>query len=380
MPEKILVIDDDPLALRLISYALQQEGYQVVTAADGPTGLQKAREETPDLVVLDVMMPKMDGYEVCRRLRADPRTAYSPILMLTARAQPMDKVEGFEAGTDDYLTKPADPKELAARVNVLLSRSRRVRPEMRARMVGFVGAKGGEGTTTVAVNVAVALAQGGQSVILVDLHPYFGTVSFNLGLSATRSLVDLLQEKASTLSSEVVARYLLAHPSGLQVLASPGHHTSYPTLDPDLLQAVLDQLKGMAQHVFLDLSLYPLRANQAALKRCDYVVLVTEPQAVALECARAGLALLDGMGLRGEMVGIVVVNRTRAAVPIKLEEVQRRLGRNLLGAVPPAPEVCQDAEQQGRPLVFGQPEHIAAIALKDLAGRLGAERITPLRL
>lgn len=121
MNERILVIEDDPNALRLVEYTLGQEGYQVITAADGLEGLKKAREEHPDLIILDIMLPGLDGYEVCQQLRQEPKTIKLPILMLSAKAREIDKATGLKVGADDYLTKPADPAMIVAKVKTLLA-------------------------------------------------------------------------------------------------------------------------------------------------------------------------------------------------------------------------------------------------------------------
>ncbi|HUH07387.1 MAG TPA: response regulator [Egibacteraceae bacterium] len=123
MADLILVADNEPDILRFVEVNLRLEGFAVITAADGQEALEQAFETQPALVVLDVMMPKMDGLEVCRRLRADPRTQNVPIIILTAKALPADKVVAFTAGADDYVLKPFDPSELVARVRTTLRRS-----------------------------------------------------------------------------------------------------------------------------------------------------------------------------------------------------------------------------------------------------------------
>src|SRR5574338_727036 len=123
MAEKILIVDDDLDTLRLVGLMLQRQGYVISAASNGEQGLEKAIQEKPDLVLLDLMMPGMDGYEVTRRLRRNPSTASIPILLFTAKNQLDDKVMGFEAGADDYLTKPTHPSELQAHVRALLARS-----------------------------------------------------------------------------------------------------------------------------------------------------------------------------------------------------------------------------------------------------------------
>ena len=125
MTEKILVIDDDIDTLRLIGLVLEKQGYQIIAVNSGHQGLLEMSKESPDLIVLDVMMPEMDGYEVARRLREDPEMSKVPILMFTARSQLRDEEMGFESGADAYLTKPTHPKEFQAHIAKLLSRSKK---------------------------------------------------------------------------------------------------------------------------------------------------------------------------------------------------------------------------------------------------------------
>ncbi len=119
---KILVVDDEPEAVELLEFNLKQAGYVVSTAGDGAEALKRARSQTPDMIVLDVMLPEMDGFEICKSLRLDSSTAKIPIIMLTAKAAEIDRVLGLELGADDYLTKPFSPRELLLRIKKLLGR------------------------------------------------------------------------------------------------------------------------------------------------------------------------------------------------------------------------------------------------------------------
>ncbi len=135
MQELILVIDDEPKIVKLTRDYLEKDGFRVISAADGPAALQMARREKPDLVVLDLMLPGMDGWEVCRALR---RETDLPIIMLTARAEESDQVVGLELGADDYITKPFSPRTLVARVRAILRRAQgRLKPPAILRMEGL---------------------------------------------------------------------------------------------------------------------------------------------------------------------------------------------------------------------------------------------------
>ncbi|HEY9899767.1 MAG TPA: response regulator transcription factor [Pantanalinema sp.] len=132
MSAKILVVDDEPSIVKSIQYSLEKEGYQVTTATDGQAAVEAARREKPNLVILDVMLPSLDGYEVCRQIRAEMPI---PIIMLTAKGEEIDKVVGLEIGADEYVTKPFSLRELLARVKALLrlvsrySEAKQVQPD-----------------------------------------------------------------------------------------------------------------------------------------------------------------------------------------------------------------------------------------------------------
>lgn len=123
MPATVLVIDDEADLARLVEYNLGKEGYLVLSAREGEAGLKLAREQNPQAILLDVMMPGLDGWEVLKRLRAEPRTARIPVLMLTAKTQEADRVLGLELGADDYLSKPFSVRELAARIKAVRRRA-----------------------------------------------------------------------------------------------------------------------------------------------------------------------------------------------------------------------------------------------------------------
>ncbi|HEU5357271.1 MAG TPA: response regulator [Actinocrinis sp.] len=121
----VLIADDDPIARELLVYRLEAEGFEVCTAEDGPTALAAAQEQAPDIAVLDVHMPGLSGFDVCRMLRTDPATSAIAVIMLTASVQESDVATGFDVGADDYLAKPFNPRELVSRIEAVLARTGR---------------------------------------------------------------------------------------------------------------------------------------------------------------------------------------------------------------------------------------------------------------
>lgn len=137
--ESLLIVEDEADIRELISFNLEMSGYDVIKAADGETGLNLARQHHPDLILLDLMLPGMDGLKVCRQLRADTETRKIPVMMLTAKGEEEDQITGFDAGADDYVTKPFSPRVLVARVKALLRRNGLARETTSNKMVDIHG-------------------------------------------------------------------------------------------------------------------------------------------------------------------------------------------------------------------------------------------------
>jgi len=129
--EKILIVEDDPDIVEMIDYNLKKEGYRIISVLNGEDAIGIAEKENPDLIILDLMLPEMDGFQVCKHLRSEEKTSSVPIIMLTAKSQETDKVVGLELGADDYMTKPFSPRELVARIKAVLRRYKDVLPKKR---------------------------------------------------------------------------------------------------------------------------------------------------------------------------------------------------------------------------------------------------------
>jgi DNA-binding NarL/FixJ family response regulator len=165
MPKRLLVVDDEPNLLRAVAACLKTENYEVSTARSGHEALMQLAEAVPDLIISDIRMPGMDGYKLARQLRGAPRTALVPIVFLTAKDETADRIEGFRAGVDAYLTKPFEPEELIAVVNGILSRVERTHSQI-ARLVSSANAEEAavsfqdEALTEAENRVALAVSRG----------------------------------------------------------------------------------------------------------------------------------------------------------------------------------------------------------------------------
>lgn len=375
MSAKILVVDDDLESLKLIGMILQAKGYQIVAARDGQQALERAFQEAPDLVILDVMMPGMDGYAVCQRLRADPRTSTIPIVMFTAKGQLADKVIGLQSGADEYLTKPIHPRELIAHVEALLARAARfyatARPPLRAKVIGFLGCKGGVGTSTLAVNVSVALARGpaqGKKVALLEFRPGMSTLALQLGLPLRDNLQRLVEQPIGSLNAETILAQMERHPTGVMVLGgTPVPLGTVKPIPPLHADAITRHLGAVVDYILIDLGASLEDVNRSLLRLVDYTLLAVEPHRIALLLAQAMLAGLEEIGVGRHRIGVVLYHNTAAAVSLDRETVQEFLQQEIKAIVSPAAELAFQAAEQGRPMLLLQPGSVPAMQFRQLA-------------
>jgi pilus assembly protein CpaE len=380
MPEKILIIDDDLDTLRLVGLMLQKQGYQIVAAGSGPQGLELAAAELPDLILLDVMMPGMDGYEVARRLRSNEKTARIGILMFTAKSQLDDKVTGFEAGADDYLTKPTHPSELQAHVRALLGRTNKGSPpalvvsEEPAYMIGVIAARGGLGVTTVASNLAAALARkSGVDVIVAEYRPGQGTLCYDLKLEQKDGLSQLLETHPADITRKLVEEALIHHTSGIRILAASGQPKDGLQLDKrEQFDVILSRLKFVARLVIVDLGsgLGPLNQKLALL--FNELIVVAEPMDISLQHSRALLDDLVELGVDRSHLYVAVNYRIRSDAQLSVPQVQERINYPVDVTFTPAPELLIQASRRQTLACLVTVESLTTQQYNSLAAKVEA--------
>jgi len=332
MAVKILVIDDHPGTMDIISMTLQRNGYDVYSARSGREGLQLAEAELPALILLDVMMPDMDGLEVCRKLRQNDGLSDTPIIMFTALSRAEDKLAGFAAGADDYLSKPTRPNELLRRVQAILARSgstapsksqsdtlqvsaplpprplqgteenatrgidedelpppiRRGSKQLPAleRVIAVLGVVGGAGTTTTAINVAVSLADDGRPTTLVDLDMEQGHVALHLGWKKPGGLNTLAGLTDDAWTSKLDEQ-LIVYGNQLQLLLSqPNLAQDLPVLTPEEAVRLLRALRARQRCVVVDAGRGLSALSKAVLSQATEAVICVRPDRVSILAAK----------------------------------------------------------------------------------------------
>lgn len=382
MPENILLVDDDNDTLRLVGLMLQRQGYEVRLAASGQKALEMVQSEKPDLILLDIMMPEMDGYEVARRLRADPSTTEIPIIMFTAKSQVDDKVMGFEAGADDYLTKPTQPRELFAHMKAVLSRAGRSRPPAmpsgeRGQLIGIIAAKGGLGVSTTALNLGVSLHDlYKKDVIVTDFRPGQGTISLELGISETEGLNRLLKMKPAELVTREIEAGLTSHPCGIRLLLSSPHpaDAGYSSA-VDNFEAIARQIPYLSRYTIVDLGSSISPVNQKVVKYCDKIVIVVEPLPQTIVQTKELVNVLINQEITDGRILIVLINRFRSGAQLSWSQVQDQLGRAIEVIFTPAPELAYQASEKNLPLILHQSDSLSAQQFAKLAEKVARQTL-----
>jgi DNA-binding response OmpR family regulator len=379
MPEKILVVDDDLDTLKLVGMMLQRQGYTIVAAINGAQALAKVTAEKPDLILLDVMMPDIDGFEVCRQIRANPTFSSTPILMFTAKTQVDDKVQGFEAGADDYLPKPTHPAELLAHVKALLGRSRAAAggatlPVKKARLICFIGAKGGLGTSTLAVNVAITMAGRKQDVLLFELRPGLGIAGTLLGIAKPSGLSALLHRQPEELTPQTVEKEIVSHPSGMRLLLSSSEPHEYTLMtQTQRIEAITHALSAMTQNLILDLGNGLTEASAKILMSADHVLILVEPMRYTVSMAKSLLTDLETLGLAAARLDVILVNRERSSLQMARAKIEELLGKQTIGMITPAPELAYQAAESGVPMVARDATAMVSDQIRQVTDRIMAK-------
>lgn len=381
MSAKILVVDDDANVQRLLTYTLRQEGYEVVVASDGPDGLRLWGTEEPALVLLDVSLPKLDGFQVAAKIRAEEGEArHVPIIILTAEREVEQKVRALRAGADDFLIKPFHPAELLARIRSLLTRfaPRELlvgRPPL-GRVHAFYGAKGGVGTTTIAINAAIALHRElGRKVVLVDGNLQFGDhrVFLDLGLDR-KSIVDVVS--APMIDAELIRQVLVKHDSGVDLLLAPPSPETAELVTQEHISAILDQLRASYDDIVVDIDKRLDEVNLRVLDTADTIFVVMTADLSCLKNVRLVLETIGHLGYPEEKVRLVL-NRSNAFTGISVKNAEGALRRTIDYQVVNEYRGAISALNAGAPFMFTKADSVLGRSLLEFARAIDKAQAGP---
>jgi pilus assembly protein CpaE len=335
---KVLVVDDDLNIQRVLVFTLKQEGFEVHVAADGKAGVEMATSLDPDLILMDVAMPAMDGYAATQKIRANESGRRVPIIMLTAEADVEQRVKGLRAGADDDIVKPFHPLELMARIKALLARSggqakTSAEPTVLGRLVCFYGAKGGVGTTTLAINTAIALLRHRRRVALMDANLQLGDERVFLDMSLdSPSIVNAISEP--DLDADLLKKLVVRHHSGLELLLAPPNPEQADIVverqraHPESMLNILRLLRRSYDYTLVDMAKTIDDFNLQLFDEADIIYVVMTADLSCLKNVRLVLETMDSLGYeRGKAQ--LVLNRSNAYTGINVDNAESALGRRI---------------------------------------------------
>ena len=382
---KVLVVDDDPNVQRILLATLKQEGYEVHIASDGEDGVEKAAALTPDLILMDVAMPKLDGYAATALVRAAEQTGQRvPIIMLTAEADVEQRVRGLRAGADDDIVKPFHPLELIARIKALLSRAGGT-PVTRAaigegpmgKVCCFYSAKGGVGTTTVVINTGIALGQRlKRSVALIDANLQFGDmrVFLDLGLD-TASIVNAITKP--DLDDDLLRKLIVSHSSGVDLLLAPPNPESADIVaerqraDPRALTNILSLMRHSYDYTLVDMARTLDDFNLQLFDECDAIFLVVTADLSSLKNVRSVLKTMESLRYESTKVQLVL-NRSNAFTGINVANAESALGRKIDFEIINEYRSAISALNSGAPFMASRPDGPLSQSVTTFARQLDA--------
>jgi pilus assembly protein CpaE len=395
---KILVVDDHPETLNIIQRVLQQQGYNVLGARSGFRGLTLAESENPDLVMLDGMMPEMDGWEVCRRLRKMPNMAGVPIIMFTAVDEAEQKLAGFDAGADDYLTKPTEPTELVERVKAILdNRPPKAAAETRlydpatkknkrktnasapltatmtfpssGQVTAVLGARGGAGATTLAISLASSLAKIGRSTTLLDLDLVQGHIALYLSQKHEQGLNNILTAPESSWSQSVEAEIYQYNKHLHLLLTHTGPENESLSLQPEQTQNLLQPLIKPSHNLIIDCGHELTAVIESVLAQANQIIVCLRPERVALANARQLLKHLHAIISAETQIRAVIFDFS-GQMNIPHTSLEKFLNHPLTAILPVSPAEMNQAVNKSIPLVQLNPQAKASILIRQIAQQL----------
>lgn len=369
MSIKILCIDDDPIFRKLIERILNSQGYTVTTAVNGVEGVKAARKVSPDLIITDNEMPEMDGITAVKVIRQVHATTHTPIIMLTGLNTISDMQAGYDAGVDDYLTKPFKAEELVLRVEAMLRRVARIQQsvqEHETKTIGVFSLRGGAGCSSVATNLGLGLrALWESSVCLVDLSIPVGSLDILLDINSQRSVSALVDQESDNIDEDYIRQLLVEHPSGLRVMTGFKDPVDAELLTENMVAMMIDSIISNYYYTIIDLPHDFNSITLTALDRIDNLLLVFKPDMISVRQLVACLDILDRLEFPEESVRIII-NWTISSGGIATPRIQEAIGRDVLLTIPHVADLWNEAINLGKPIIGGDPAHPAVQQFEEL--------------
>ncbi|HUG33813.1 MAG TPA: response regulator [Anaerolineales bacterium] len=355
---RVLLIDDEPFYFKLIRKTLKEAEYNLEYARSGNEGLAKISSFEPEMLIVDLKLPEMDGFQILERIRRDPKFSHVPVIVITAKDELSEKLKAFEMGADDYLVKPFQPEELVARMGILVRRGKaaqyvrdlkRDTRKTNTTVIAVHSLRGGLGCSSIVVNLGLAFHKLWEKpTLLVDGVLTAGQVSLMLDAKPGATWENLVGVEQDSLDDIVVSEMMCLHKSGIHYISSPRYPIAADTFLNEILHLFMDKLKARNEFIIVDTSHDFSDMTIQMLNMSTSILLVMAPEIASLRTSLSALEIYDRLGIDPGKVKIVL-NHNSSNPAIKQAQLEKVLKR------PPNFILPFEAGEVNRALNFGQP-------------------------
>src|SRR6266508_473945 len=297
---RVLLIDDEQFYYKLIRKTLTEAEYNLEYAKSGTEGLAKIPSFDPDLLIIDLKLPEMDGFEIVKRIRRDPKFSHTPVIVITSADELSEKLKAFELGADDYLVKPFQPEELVARMGILARRGKAMQMvrdmetvnRSNATVITVHSLRGGVGCSSIVINLGLAFYKlWGQQTLLIDGVLTAGQVALMLDGKSSATWENLVGVDPENFDDAVVGEMMVSHKSGIRYIASPRYPIAADTFTNDTLHQLMEKIKAQNEFVIVDTSHDFSDMTIQMLSMSSLILLVMAPEMASLRTSQSALEI-----------------------------------------------------------------------------------------
>ncbi len=371
---KVLLIDDEPVYFKQLLPATKKAGYELEYARSGAEGLAAVSAQNPELLVVDLRLEDVDGFEIIRRLRNDPRFSHIPVMVITGKDDLENKLKAFEVGADDFLVKPFQPEELVARLGILARRGKAMKYvqqmetdyEKTNTMVAIHSLRGGVGGSSLAVNLALGFYNvWNKSTLLVDGVLTAGQLAMMIDASPHATWEDFINMEVAEIDDDTIRDLVSQHKSGLRYIAAP----RYPIAaegNEKFWQTVVEKLRKQHEFIVVDTAHDFSDITITMLNAATDILLVMAPEMASLRASVSALNIYDRLGFPENKVKIVLNNNSPFA-SIKQPQLEKVLGHQIDMVVPYEANEVLRAINFGEPFMLKNTDLAISVAVENIA-------------
>lgn len=377
---RVLLIDDEQFYFKLLQKALKEAEYKLEYAKTGSEGLAKIPSFEPEILIVDLKLPELDGFQILERLRRDPKFSYIPVIVITSKDELSQKLRAFELGADDYLVKPFQPEELVARMGILARRGRAMQmvhkettKATNATVVTVHSLRGGLGCSSIVVNLGLAFQKlWGKQTLLIDSVLTAGQVALMLDAKSTATWENLVGIETENIDDGIVSEIMCSHKSGVRYIASPRYPIAADTFTHETLKVLIENIKSHndfvvvdTSHDFSDLAIHMLTMSST-------ILLVMAPEMASLRTSMSALEIYDRLGIPLDKVKIVL-NNNSSNPAIKQAQLEKVLRHPIDFVLPYEAGEVNRALNFGQPFILNNPDLPICLVLERMAYEMSDE-------